>query len=85
MPRAAMSVATRTRDSPRLEGGEGLRALRLADRLPWMRSAATPRRARPSASRLARCLVRVKTSTFRTPGWRSSSTSSGSFSSEATG
>ena len=45
-------------------------------RLPWMRSQGTPCLTRKSASRLARCLVRVKTSTLRmSPRLRSSSRS----------
>jgi hypothetical protein len=61
MPRAAMSVATSTGYRPALEAGERGRALRLravaVDPLGRM-----PALTRWSARRLARCLVRVKTS-----------------------
>ena len=63
-PRAAMSVATSTRALPRLKSASArVRAPWLL--LPWMAVAVRPSRSSCSASRLAPCLVRVKTSTWR--------------------
>ena len=84
MPRAAMSVATRMRKRPLLKPASA--AVRWAWlRLPWMRSQATLWRTRKSASRLARCLVRVKTSALFISPRLSSSSSSEDFTSWATG
>ena len=84
MPRAAMSVATSTRYVPSLNPLSA--AVRWAcERLPWMRSALTPFFTRYSARRLARCLVRVKTSaSFMSPRC-SSARKSADFSSWCTG
>ena len=67
-PRAAMSVATRTRTSPALN----LRRLSCRavwDLLPWMAAAATPFRLRSRATLSAPCLVRVKTRALPTCSW----------------
>ena len=69
-----MSVATSTRYFPRLNPASA--SVRCdCDRFPWIRSALKPRLTRKRWSRLARCLVRVKTSaSFMSP--RSSSVAS---------
>src|SRR5947209_14478155 len=59
MPRAAMSVATRTRILPARKFSSALwRAV--CDLLPWIASAPIWRLARSSATLLAPCLVRLK-------------------------
>ena len=84
MPRAAMSVATSTGNSSFLKPASA--AVRWAWlRLPWMRPFSTPCFDRYSASRFARCLVRVKTITLRMSPRFSSSHRSADFSSCATG
>ena len=59
-PRAAMSVATRTRSSPDLNFRR-LSCRAVWDLLPWMAAAVTPLRVRSLATLSAPCLVRVKT------------------------
>ena len=59
-PRAAMSVATRTRSFPSLNFRR-LSCRAVWDLLPWMAAAATPRRVRSRATLSAPCLVRVNT------------------------
>ena len=62
-----MSVATSTWKRPLLKPARA--CVRWAWlRLPWIRSTRTPWRPRNSASRFARCLVRVKARTLRVPG-----------------
>jgi len=61
MPRAAMSVATSTRYLPDLNPSSACVRC-VCDRLPWIRSALIPCFTSVSASRLARCFVRVNTS-----------------------
>ena len=62
MPRAAMSVATRTRNLPALKPWSA--AVRWpCERLPWIGMQEMPSAVRLAARRLARCLVRVKTMT----------------------
>jgi hypothetical protein len=83
IPRAATSVATNTRILPALKPASAwVRCDWL--RLPWMRSADTRFLTRNAASRLARCFVRVKASTLRTPGAFTSSTRSRDLSSAGT-
>ena len=61
MPRAAMSVATRTGYLPDLNPASA--CVRWPwERLPWIRSALIPFFTRNSVRRLVRCFVRVNTS-----------------------
>ena len=84
MPRAAMSVATSTWKRPLLNPASAcVRWVWL--RFPWIRSTRIPFLPRNSASRFARCLVRVKASTLRVSGRARSARSSRDFSSDATG
>ena len=72
MPRAATSVATRIETRPALKS---VRARTRCDwlRLPWIAAALMPSRSSCSASRLAPCLVRVKTRAWSIRPWATSS------------
>src|SRR6266851_3085755 len=67
MPRAAMSVATRMRTRP-ARNASSARCRALCYLLPWIASAAKPDRPSCSTTRLAKCLVRVKTRTRESAG-----------------
>ncbi len=63
-PRAAMSVATSARTRPCLKSASArVRAFWLL--LPWIAALVMPSASSCVATRLARCLVRVNTSTWR--------------------
>jgi len=62
-PRAAMSVATRTRIVPFLKA-ESARSLAPCDLSPWIASTRTPARLKVRSTRSAPCRVRVNTRAF---------------------